>query len=173
MVTGRVLGTRSKQEPSARSTARKSLLGRWLHRQSKGEPLVQNKTKKRHGQMASTLKSAARSTAKKVVRAVPALQHACCPQQMCTCAPTTVRTGSAQPGGAKSLKHTETKKGFLSRIPKKTKRPAPLHAATSFKHEDFAAIRIPRTSSARLVGVLRALGKMVSARSMVPLGSAL
>lgn len=37
----------------------------------------------------------------------------------------------------------------------------------------FAAIRIPRTSSARLVGVLRALGKMVSARSMVPLGSAL
>ena len=110
MVTGRVLGTRSKQEPSARSTARKSLLGRWLHRQSKGEPLVQNKTKKRHGQMASTLKSAARSTAKKVVRAVPALQHACCPQQMCTCAPTTVRTGSTQPGGAKSLQHTERKR---------------------------------------------------------------
>lgn len=132
--------TRSKQEASARGTAQKSLLGRWLHRQSKGEPLVQNQNKKRHGQMAST---AARSTAKKVVRAVPALQHACCPWQMCTCAPTTVRTGSTQPGGAKSLQHTETKKGFFHAFLLLLQA-----AATSFKHEGFAAIRTPRTGSA-------------------------
>lgn len=115
--------TRSKQEASARGTAQKSLLGRWLHRQSKGEPLVQNQNKKKT--RANGGKYAARSTAKTIVRAVAALQHACCPRQMCTCAPTTVRTGSTQPGGAKSLQHTETKKGFLSRVPKKTKRPAP------------------------------------------------
>lgn len=46
-------------------------------------------------------------------------------------------------------------------------------AATFFKHEGFAAIRTPRTGSARLVGALRVLGEMVSARSMLPLGSAL
>lgn len=118
MVTGQVLEPDQSKGPlhAARRKNPCSVVG--CTAIAKASLLCKTKTTKNH-------KYAARSTAKKVVRAVPALQHACCPQQMCTPAPTKVRTGSAQPGGAKALQHTETKKGFLSRVPKKTKRPAP------------------------------------------------
>lgn len=74
-------------------------------------------------------------------------------------------------------KHCSTrkqKKGFFHAFQRRQSDLLLLQAAaTSFKHEGFAAIRTPRTGSARLVGALRVLGKMVSARSMLPLSSAL
>lgn len=122
MVTGRVLEPdQSKRPPHAAQHKNPcSVVG--CTAKAKASLLCKTKTKKDTGKWWQVR---CKKPAKKVVRAVPALQHACCPQQMCTCAPTTVRTGSTQPGGAKSLQHTETKKGFLSRVPKKTKRPAP------------------------------------------------
>lgn len=70
--------------------------------------------------------------------------------------------------------HGNKKKGFFHAFHRRQSDLLLLQAAaTSFKHEGFAAIRTPRTGSARLMGALRVLGKMVSARSMLPLGSAL
>lgn len=171
MVTGRVLEPDQSKRPlhASKRTNPCSVVG--CTAKAKASLLCKTKTKKTR---ANGKKYAARSSAKKVVRAVPALQHACGPGQMCTPALTTVRTGSTQPGGAKSLQHTETKKGFFHAFQRRQSDLLLLQAAaTSFKPEGFAAIRTPCTGSARLMGALRVLGKMVSAQSMLPLGSAL
>lgn len=58
LVTGRVLEPDQSKTPP-RASPRKPLLGRWLHHQSKGKPLVQNQNQKKDtGQMASTLQEA-------------------------------------------------------------------------------------------------------------------
>lgn len=166
--------TRSKQEASARGTAQKSLLGRRLHRQSKGKPLVQNQNKKRHGQMASVLKSAARSSKKGSARCSRFAARFLSPENVHACTDHGAH-GIYSAWRCKIIAaHGNKKKGFFHAFQRRQSDLLLLQAAaTSFKHEGFAAIRTPRTGSARLMGALRVLRKMVSARSMLPLGSAL
>lgn len=162
MVTGRVLEPDQSKRPPHAAQHKNPCSVDGCTAKAKASLLCKTKTKKDTGKWQEV--RCKKHSQKGSARAVPALQHACCPRQMCTPAPTTVRTGSTQPGGAKALQHTETKKGFLSRVPKKTKRPAPAPGCSNvLQARGFRCNTHTAHGFCAIGGRVTVLGKMVSA----------